>query len=279
MLYKNLSRRTTLSLLGAAACAKGRRVELGVCGSPDAFAKAQQWGFDYFEPGAAAIAAMSEPAFASFRELVLASRIRCPSFNSLIRTLRVVGADAGLDPVSLYLDSTLDRCRQLGGRIAVWGSAGSREVPAGFSHDEAWRQIKVFLSRAGDIAKAKQMVIAIEPLRRQESNIVNTGAEALRLVHEVNHPHVKMIIDYYHLRAEQEDLEIMRQAREHIVHLHFANPNGRRWPKLPDEDAEYQRFFQLLKQINYSGGLSIEGTGTFEDDAAASLSFFRRVLK
>src|SRR5207302_27414 len=140
------------------------------------------------------------------------SRIRCLRFNSLIRTLRVVGVDASLDTVSAYLDSTLDRCRQLGGRIAVWGSAGSREVPQGFSRDEAWRQIKVFLSRAGDIAKAKQMTIAIEPLRRQESNIINTGAEALRLVREVNHPQVKMIIDYYHLRAEQEDLEILRQA-------------------------------------------------------------------
>src|SRR5258708_6461471 len=171
------SRRAILFSLGAAAFAKAGRVELGVCGNPDAFAKAEQWGFDYFEPPAAAIATMSEAAFASFREHVLASRIRCLSFNSLIRTLRVVGADANLDAVSAYLDSTLDRCRQLGGRIAVWGSASSRAVPEGFSRDEAWRQIKAFLSRAGDIAKARQMTIAIEPLRRQESNIVNTAEE------------------------------------------------------------------------------------------------------
>jgi sugar phosphate isomerase/epimerase len=272
------SRRTILFSLGAAAFAKVGRVELGVCGNPDAFAKAEQWGFDFFEPSAAAIAAMSQPEFASFRERVLASRIRCLSFNSLIRTLRVVGTDVSLDAVSAYLDATLDRCRQLGGRIAVWGSASSREVPAGFSRDEAGRQIRAFLNRAGDIAKAKQMVIAIEPLRRQESNIINTAAEALRLVREVNHPQVKMIIDYYHLRVEQEDPEIARQAREHVVHMHFANPKGRRWPKLPDEDAEYERFFRILKEINYEGGLSIEGTGTFEDDAAASLSFFRREL-
>src|SRR5712692_5827578 len=275
---RNPSRRAILLSLGAAAFAKVGRVELGVCGNPDAFAKAEQWGFDYFEPGAAAIAAMSQPAFASFREQVLASRIRCRSFNSLIRTLRVVGADVSLDAVSAYLDSTLDRCRQLGGRVAVWGSASSREVPAGFSRDEAWRQIKAFLSRAGEIAKAKQMTIGIEPLRRQESNIINTAAEALRLVREVNHPHVKLIIDYYHMRVEQEDPEILRQAREHVVHLHFANPTGRRWPKLPDEDAEYHRFFQILKEVNYEGGLSIEGNGTFEDDATASLAFFRREL-
>jgi len=274
-----LSRRTFLSLFGVAAVAKSAgRVQFGVCGNPDAFAKAERWRFDYFEPGAAALATMSEPEFANFREQVLASRVRCLSCNSLIRTMRVVGVGVNLEAVSTYLDSTLDRCHQLGGSVAVWGSASSREVPAGFSRVEAWRQIRAFLTRAGDIAKAKQMVIAIEPLRRQESNIINTGAEALRLVQEVNHPNVKMIIDYYHLRAEQEDPEIVRQAREHIVHLHFANPNGRRWPKLPDEDAEYDRFFQILKQINYAGRLSIEGNGTFEDDAAQSLSFFGRAL-
>ena len=275
---QNPSRRSILFSLCAAAFAKTGRVDLGVCGNPDAFAKTEQWGFDYFEPSASVIAAMSDAAFASFREQVLASRIRCMSFNGLIRTLRVVGPEVNLDAVSAYLDSTLDRCRQLGGRVAVWGSASSREVPAGFSREEAGRQIRAFLSRAGNVARAKQMVIGIEPLRKQESNIINTAAEALRLVQEVNHPQVKMIIDYYHLRVEQEDPEIFRQAREHVVHLHFANPQGRRWPKSPDEDAEYARFFQILKQINYEGGLSIEGTGTFEDDAAGSLSFFRREL-
>jgi len=262
-----------------AAFAKISGIEFGVCGNPDAFPKADQWGFDYFEPDAAVIAAMSQTAFANFHQQVLASRIRCGSVYSLIRTLKVVGPGANLDSVSAYLDSTLNRCRSLGARIAVWGSASSREVPSGFSREAAWNQIKTFLGRAGDIAKAKQMVVAIEPQRKQESNIINSGAEALRLVHEVNHPHVKMIIDYYHLREEQEDPEIVRTARKEIVHFHFANPNGRRWPKLPDEDAEYHRFFGILKQINFKGGLSIEGHGTFEDDAAASMSFFRRELR
>jgi D-psicose/D-tagatose/L-ribulose 3-epimerase len=277
----NFSRRSAIGMLSGAALtafAKVRGIELGVCGPPADFPKAGQFGFDYYEPGAAAIATLSDAAFASLKETVLASNLRCRSFNSLIRTMKVVGPDVSLDAVSAYLDSTLDRCRQLGARVAVWGSASSREVPAGYSREEAWKQIKTFLARAGDIARSKQVVIGIEPLRKQESNILNTGAEALRLVRDVNHPHVKMIIDYYHLRIEKEDPEIVRQAREHIVHMHFANPTGRRWPRLPDEDPEYHRFFQILKEVDYQGGLSIEGTGTFENDAAASLSFFRSEL-
>ena len=60
------SRRALLFSLGATAFAaafkafaKIGRIELGVCGNPDAFPQAEQWGFDYFEPGAASIAAGS----------------------------------------------------------------------------------------------------------------------------------------------------------------------------------------------------------------------------
>jgi sugar phosphate isomerase/epimerase len=276
-----LSRRAVLLSLGAAACqsqAKTGKIEIGVCGPVEDFEKAERWGFDYFEPSAAAISALNDREFAEFRRRVSGSRLRCKSFNSLIRSLQVVGPKADLEAVEAYLDSTLERCHQLGARIVVWGSASSRNVPAGFSRDRAWQQIATFLMRAGEIASKKSLIIAIEPLRHQESNIINSGTEALDLVHQVNHPNVKMIIDYYHLREEKEDPEILRRGGQEIVHLHFANPDGRRWPKALNEDAEYGRFFALLRQIDYAGGISIEGKGMFEEDAADSLKFFREAL-
>ena len=160
----------------------------------------------------------------------------------------------------------------------VWGSASSRNVPEGFSRDQAWRQMASFLKLAGEIAQKRNIVIAIEPLRKQESNIVNTGAEAYRLLRQVDHPNVKMIIDYYHMQQEREDPRILETAREAIVHLHFANPTGRVWPKDPAEDPGYAPFFELVKKTGFRGGLSIEGKGTFEQDAAASLVFFRKEL-
>jgi sugar phosphate isomerase/epimerase len=162
--------------------------------------------------------------------------------------------------------------------VAVWGSAGSRNVAEGYSRDRAWTQIQDFLRLAGDVARGSGIVIAIEPLRKQESNIINSGAEALRLVRAVQHPNVKMIIDYYHLREENEDPQIVWEARDEIVHFHFANPQGRRWPRDPNEDPVYGRFFELVKKIQFHGGISIEGRGTFENDATASLEFFRREL-
>jgi sugar phosphate isomerase/epimerase len=275
------SRRALLLSLGAAAVparAKVGQVEIGVCGSIEDFAKAEQFGFDYYEPSVAAVAALSDQAFAGFRAQVAKSRIRCECFNGMIRTLTVVGPAVDRDALTAYMNSALDRSKALGATVIVWGSASSRNVPEGFSREQAWRQMISFLKLAGGMAQSRDLIIAIEPLRKQESNIINSGAEALRLVREVDHPNVKMIIDYYHLQQEQEDPRILETARAEIVHLHFANPAGRVWPKDPAEDPGYAAFFDLVKKTGFRGGLSIEGRGTFEKDAAASLEFFRKEL-
>ncbi|MGH9400950.1 MAG: sugar phosphate isomerase/epimerase family protein [Terriglobia bacterium] len=269
--------------LGAAAVAapapaRVGNIEIGVCTKCANLSKVVHYGFDYIEPAAAEVAAMSETALGNFKRQLLASPIRCDCFNSFIRTLRVVGDHVDRDAVRNYMELALTRCRELGGTIVVWGSAGSRNVPPGFSRERAWKQIVDFLRLADKVARPKGVVVAIEPLRTQESNIINTGAEALKLVREVNRPNIRMIIDYYHMRVMKEDPEIVWRARKDIVHFHFANPTGRLWPKSPSEDPEYGRFFALVKKINFHGGISIEGRGDIDRDAAQSLAFFREEL-
>jgi sugar phosphate isomerase/epimerase len=265
--------------LSLKAFAKVNGIELGVCGKPADFSKAEQYGYDYFEPSAASVAAMSEAEFNSFRDEVKASKINCRSFNILFsRGQKIDGPIVDLPAIMKYLDTTFARCKECGAKVIVWGSSGSRNVPEGYSRDAAWDQIRTYLKQAGDVAKKHDVVIGIEFLRHQESNIINTGAEALRLLTEVGHPNVRMIVDYYHLATEKEDPDIIRKAKDHIVHMHFANPAGRRWPHSPGEDPGYAGFFKAVKDIHYQGGLSIEGNGTFEADGAASMGFFKTEL-
>jgi sugar phosphate isomerase/epimerase len=277
MLYHR--RNFLLAMAAVPALAKIDGVAIGLSGGMESFAKAEAAGFDYFEPNVALLSVLSDEAFAEIRKQVQSSRIRCEACNNFIRTLKVVGTEVDPKALKAYAIKMLDRCRELGAKIVVYGSAGSRNVPEGYSRDTAWNQIKEFLNYAGDLARSREIVIAIEPLRHPDSNIINTGSEALRLVHEVGHPNVKMMIDYYHMRSEKEDSKILVDAASQIVHLHFANPEGRKWPKNPDEDPEYARFFALMKQINYKQRLSIEGRGTLDADGAASLAFFHHYLE
>src|SRR5947207_158103 len=164
-----VTRRSFLAGIAASAfCSpawsKTSSVKIGVC-SKDVEGAAK-CGFDYIEPGAADIAAMSEEQFRQYSDQVLASPIRCHAFNSFIRRpeLKVVGNEVSLVALGDYLEPCLARCGKLGASVVVWGSAGSRNVPEGFSRERAQQQIAEFLRMAGDIARRHDIVIAIEPL-------------------------------------------------------------------------------------------------------------------
>jgi sugar phosphate isomerase/epimerase len=278
-----VDRRTFIAAIGGSALAavglsKTGSVKVGACTRD--VAGAVKYGFDYIEPAAADIAAMSEEDFKRYSDQVLSSPIRCEAFNSFIRRpdLKVVGSNVPGAALSDYVDSCLSRCRKLGASIVVWGSAGSRQVPEGFSRERAKQQIAEFLQMAGETASRHKIVIAIEPLRRQESNILNTGAEAVEMVHRVNHPNIRTMIDYFHLRQENEDPRILETAAPEIVHLHFANSRGRLWPHDLSEDDGYESFFTRMKESGYSQRISIEGSGSFETDGERSRTFFRNAL-
>src|SRR5581483_358376 len=279
-----LNRRAFLTALAAsplyvAARERGVNIKVGVCTRD--FINAAKYGFDYVEPAAADIAAMSDDDFRDYSGDLLASPLRCHALNSLIRRpdLKVVGNEVSLSAVSDYLEPCFARCKKLGASVVVWGSAGSRNVPEGFSREKAWEQIAAYLQMAGDLARRHDLIVAIEPLRHQESNILNTGAEAHKMVRTVKHPSVRMIIDYCHMRVENEDPRIVETAKHDIVHLHFANPHGRVWPHDLSEDGQYKKFFRYLGDIGYSGGISVEGKGSFDADGTATRAFFREAVK
>lgn len=284
-----VSRRTMMLSMAAAAAAAAARpafakfgnVEIGMTGSDENFSKAVEYGFDYYEPSATVIAGLTDSAFAAFRDEVMKSRMRCKCFNHLMGgpDLIVVGPKVNQDAVVNYLDSTMNRCKQLGGEIVVYGSPGTRKVPEGFSKDHAWRQLVSFLQRAGDIGQSKGLVVAIEPCNQKETNTLNTGEETLRMLHDVNHPFVKMIIDVRHMRAEKEDPSIVLKARDQLIHFHFSAPLPKGgWPKTVEEDPDYPRLFGYLKEIYFHGGISIEAQGKFETDAAPALAVFKKLL-
>lgn len=255
-------------------------IKIGCCVPIRELQAVVQTGFDYLEPPAAALAELTPTQFEQVKHDVLASPIRCEAFNSFIRRkeLVVVGPNVDLEAVKEYVDLTLARCRQLGATIVVWGSADSRNVPEGFPRERAWDQIATFLQAIAPIAGRHKIVISLEPLNRKESNILNTGRETLQMVNQVNLPDIKMIIDYYHLRLENESLSIFEEAQGKINHLHFAHPEGRLWPKSPDEDPLYSAFFDTIRRLNWTGGISVEGRGSAQADGRQALAFFRKEL-
>jgi sugar phosphate isomerase/epimerase len=254
-------------------------VRIGYCGMIKDIDQVKAAGFDYIELRTTEITALSDTEFASLQEKlkhiglpVLATYLFIPA------NIKLTGPAINKEEQMAYVRKALDRVSQLGARIVAFGSGPARQYPDGFSKDEAFRQFVDFCQRIGPEARLRHLIIAVEPLRPQESNLINSTADGLDLIAAVNDPNIQLNLDYYHFEMNKENPAIILKAAEHIRHIHFANPTGRVFP-LHAGEYDYRAFFESLRQIKYQGELSLEaGTKDFAAEAPQSVRFIRSEL-
>src|SRR4030095_11289106 len=81
------------------------------------------------------------------------------------------------------------------------------------------------------------------------------------LVEAVTHPISQLMIYFYLLASEHEDPAIVIKGKDHLRHLHVANPNGRVFPQ-KWEEIDYAPFLANLKATGYDKRISMEGSTT-----------------
>lgn len=65
-----------------------------------------------------------------------------------------------------------------------------------------------------------------------------------KLMTEAGGSSIRLLADYYHFMLEKESLETLKKDTC-IVHVHFADPDGRSFPT--ESHKEYEDFFAVLK--------------------------------
>ena len=238
------------------------KVRVGYCTSLKNLDAAKAAGFEYVELSTTEIAALSDAEYDSAAAHIKQLGLATPAANLFLPgTLKVTGPATDPDAQMTHVRKAFARLETLGTEVVVFGSGGARRVPEGFAKEEAFKQLVDFGRRAAREAKAHGITIAIEPLRKQETNIINTAAEGLELVTAIADPNFQLMIDFYHLASEQEDPAIVLRAKDHIRHLHVANPQGRVFPQ-KWEEFDYAPFFANLRAIGYDKRISVEGSTT-----------------
>lgn len=236
-------------------------------------------GYDYIELSLAHLMALPEAEFQALAGRVRRSGIPCEACNNFFPPrVRLTGSQVDWTQVKAYTAAAIERAASLGVRVIVFGSSGAKNVPEGFPKDRAWEQIVDVLRMAGPLAGEHGITIAIEPLNRRESNIVNTVAEGLTLARQASSPHVRLLVDYYHLALEGEDPAIVAAARDQVAHVHFARVEGRSFPTTIE--ASYEPFFANLRSIGYEARVSVEAySQDFRSDAVQALAVLRRLAQ
>jgi D-psicose/D-tagatose/L-ribulose 3-epimerase len=262
------------------AAAQEHKIRVGYCASLKSVEAAKAAGFDYLELGTTEIAMLSDADFEKAVQDVQRTGLKVPVTNLFLpATLKVTGSGVDRAQQMSYVEKAFARLSRLGTEIVVFGSGGARRVPDGFTKEDAFTQLVEFGARIAPEARRHGITIAIEPLRREETNIINSAAEGLALVEAVNDPNFQLMVDFYHLASEHEDPEIIVRARDHIRHLHMANPQGRVFPVDWDE-YDYAPFFANLRKIGYDGRISVEASARdFTADAPRAIALLRRAFE
>lgn len=252
-------------------------MKLGVCTNPENLQQIQQAGYDYIEPALFQLEKLTDEAFEQVKISFKSASIQAEVFNCFIPgEIPVVGEAVNEGKIDRYLKRALYRASQLGAQVIVFGSGGARNIPEGFSRKKAMEQLTDFLTHVSDVLQSYDITVVIEPLNQKECNVLNSVKEALVLAKAVNRSNIRVLADLYHMACEDEDMGHIREAgNEYLKHLHIANPEGRVYPKLGDK-YPYIDYFSALKDIDYKGRLSVEGSaGDFKKDLEESLIFLK----
>jgi len=234
-------------------------MKFGVCGSPAVAMSAQKAGLDYFEwtVGEFLQPRNDDPSFQRTLKEVKEAPLDCPIVNVFIPgDLKITGSFVDEEKLGDYVETSLLRAKFSGIKIIVFGSGGARRIPENYDLDLAYQQLLSFGQMVAAKAERYNVIIAVEPLNKQECNILNSVQECALYVREVNHPNFKLLVDAYHWLKEGESTNAIVDAGDLLVHAHIATPMNRLPPGA--EKHDFSSFFGALKQSGYEGRLSIE---------------------
>ena len=178
-----------------------------------------------------------------------------------------------------YFCDLVDFCADLGGQTIVVGSPKQRNIMEGVTHDQAWEWATGVFRDAVTRAAQKNVTLCFEPLAPTETNFINTAAEAVQFVQQLNSPHFKIILDVKAMTSEAKPIpQIIRESWPNFAYFH-ANDANLKGPGFGDVD--FKPIAAALKEVGYQGYVSVE-VFKFEEGpeviATKSIEYLKRVF-
>ncbi len=154
----------------------------------------------------------------------------------------------------------IDLCAELGGDILVHGSPMQRRLPEDPAAAAAGRETALqHFAAAGARARELGLLYCIEPLSRDQTNFVNTVAEAVEILDTLGEPGLATMIDTSSAGRSEElpvpELMDRWMPTGRIAHIQ-VNAKNRQGPGQGDE--AFAPIFQRLIAHGYDRTVSVE---------------------
>jgi sugar phosphate isomerase/epimerase len=133
--------------------------------------------------------------------------------------------------------------------------------------DQALGWLAEALTECAAFANQAGVKLAMEPINRYETNLINTASESLVLLEKVGMENLGLLLDTFHMNIEEPSFEeAIRNAGKRLFHCHIADSN--RW--FPGAGhLDFRRLVKILQEVGYHGYLSAEILPLPDPDCAA----------
>lgn len=133
------------------------------------------------------------------------------------------------------------------------------------------------LRRLAQAAKERGITVGLEPVNRYESNLINTGQQAIDMIKNIGESNVVVHLDVYHMNIEEQNLAgPIKAAGDKLGYIHVGASH--RGP-LGTGNIDFDEFFGALAEIGYKGTITFESfsSAVVSPDLSSTLGIWRNL--
>jgi D-psicose/D-tagatose/L-ribulose 3-epimerase len=221
------------------------------------FPRFKEWGFDFVE------IAVEDPDQINpslIRKALDDHGLKCRSVCAATGPGRDLRGNRKEQIVALeYIKKLIEIAPVLGSSLVagpIYSSVGRAELVPEEEKPKQWITVVKNLQLLAADAEKANVRLAIEPLNRYETDLINTCDQALDLIKDVGSDALQIHLDVFHMNIEEKDpaLAIVK-AGSKLALLH-ASGSDRGTPG--GDQINWERIFVALDKINYKGDIVIE---------------------
>lgn len=241
-------------------------------------AKVRAMGFDLIE------IAIEDPALVdvdALRDALAEAGLRaivCGAFG-LDRNLS--SADPAVrDNAARYLRWCIDAAAALGSPVVsgpMYSAVGKPRLAAAEERAAEWQRAVDGLRQMCAYAAPRGVKLALEPLNRFETDMINIAEQGLQLIADVGSPQLGLHLDTFHMHLEEKDAaRAIRQAAAagRLFHVH-ACENDRGVPGTGQ--VHWQEIGAALREVGYDGAVVIESFTPQVASIARAVCIWRQI--
>lgn len=155
----------------------------------------------------------------------------------------------------------------------MYSTTGKTRLLDNNERAQQWQWAVEGLRQAIAYARDAGVRLAIEPLNRFETDLVNTVEQGLRLCSDIGYENVGLVLDTFHMNIEEKSIpQAIALASDRVFHFH-ASENDRGTPG--SGHVPWHEVFRALQSSAYDGQVIIESFTPEIKELAGAVSLWR----